>query len=172
MYKTVSYAVLFLVMVVLQLFLMDNLSISIYINPLVYIAFVVLLPLDTKPIVMLLSALALGVTVDALMGAAGLNTIATLFVAFFRGTLAGFILGRDDDRETGIPSPERMGMRKFLQFMVTIVVVHHAIFFLFESLSTAYLFHTLLRTVLSSALSVGAVWLIVRLFTAKIPVRI
>ncbi len=35
--------------VLLQVFLFDNLSISIYLNPLVYVAFVALLPLDTPP---------------------------------------------------------------------------------------------------------------------------
>ncbi len=171
MFKTISYSILFVVLVLLQVFLFDNLAISIYLNPLVYIAFVVLMPLDTKPVVMLLTALLLGVTMDWTMGAAGVNTIATLFVAFFRAMLVTLVCGHDDDR-TGCPSPERMGMRQFAEYLVILVVVHHSIFFILEALSTVHLLHTVLRIVLSSVLSAGATWLIMRIFTAKIPVRV
>ena len=44
MYRTVPYIVLFLILALLQIFLFDNLSISIYLCPLVYIGFIVLLP--------------------------------------------------------------------------------------------------------------------------------
>ena len=43
MYRTVPYIVLFLILALLQIFLFDNLSISIYLCPLVYIGFIVLL---------------------------------------------------------------------------------------------------------------------------------
>ena len=49
MYRTLPYLALFAATVLLQVFLFDNLSISVYLNPLVYIAFIVLLPLDTLP---------------------------------------------------------------------------------------------------------------------------
>ena len=74
MYRTLPYLALFAATVLLQVFLFDNLSISVYLNPLVYIAFIVLLPLDTPPVVLLGAGLALGVTMDGAMGAAGINT--------------------------------------------------------------------------------------------------
>ena len=40
MHRTLPYLALFAVVVLLQVFLFDNLSISIYLNPLVYVAFV------------------------------------------------------------------------------------------------------------------------------------
>ena len=43
MYRTLPYLALFAATVLLQVFLFDNLSISVYLNPLVYIAFIVLL---------------------------------------------------------------------------------------------------------------------------------
>ena len=68
MYRTLPYLALFAATVLLQVFLFDNLSISVYLNPLVYIAFIVLLPLDTPPVVLLGAGLALGVTMDGAMG--------------------------------------------------------------------------------------------------------
>ena len=91
MYRTLPYLGLFAAAALLQVFLFDNLTISIYLNPLVYIVFIALLPLDTPPAAALGAGLALGVTMDFAMGAAGINTIATLLIAFLRPTLAGMI---------------------------------------------------------------------------------
>ena len=163
MYRTLPYLGLFAAAALLQVFLFDNLTISIYLNPLVYIVFIALLPLDTPPAAVLGAGLALGVTMDFAMGAAGINTIATL---------AGMICGRDNVREGGIPSSARLGERKFITYLVALTLVHHAVFFSLEALSWTHALHTLLRIVVSTAVSAGFIWIIARIFTAKIPVRI
>ena len=168
MYRTLPYLGLFAAVALLQVFLFDNLTISIYLNPLVYIVFIALLPLDTPPAAVLGAGLALGVTMDFAMGAAGINTIATLLIAFLRPTLAGMICGRDNVREGGIPSSARLGERK----LMALTLVHHAVFFSLEALSWTHALHTLLRIVVSTAVSAGFIWIIARIFTAKIPVRI
>ena len=153
MHRTLPYLGLFAAAVLLQVFLFDNLSISIYLNPLVYIVFIALLPLDTLPVVVLGAGLALGVTMDCVMGAAGINTIATLLIAFLRPTLIGMLYGRENAREGGVPSSARFGERIFVGYLVALL-------------------HTLLRIVVSSAVSVGFIWIIARIFTAKLPMRV
>ena len=172
MYRTLPYLGLFAATVLLQVFLFDNLSISIYLNPLVYIAFIALLPLNTPPIALLGSGLALGVTMDYAMGAAGINTIATLLIAVLRPAIVGMLFGRDNAKEGGIPSPSRMGKRTFVGYLVVLTLIHHAVFFSLEALSWSHLPHTLLRIVASSAVSVIFIWIIARIFTSKIPARI
>lgn len=172
MHRTLPYLGLFAAAVLLQVFLFDNLTISIYLNPLIYIVFIALLPLDTTPVAVLGAGLALGVTMDFAMGAAGINTIATLLIAFLRPTLAGMICGRDNVREGGIPSPARLGQRKFITYLVVLTLVHHTVFFALETLSLAHILHLLLRIVISTVVSVAFIWIIARIFTAKIPVRI
>ena len=88
MYRTLQYALLFLVAALLQIFLFNNLSLSVYLNPLVYVVFIALLPMETTPIRMLLAGLAMGLAMDWTMGAAGVNTIATVFVAFVLSTFS------------------------------------------------------------------------------------
>ena len=78
MYRTVPYIVLFVILALLQIFLFDNLSISIYLCPLVYIGFIILLPIDAPPVAVLFLALSMSVAMDWAMGAAGINTVATL----------------------------------------------------------------------------------------------
>ena len=166
MHRTLPYISLFVVTVLLQVFLFDNLSISIYLNPLVYVAFVALLPLDTPPVVLLASGLAMGVTMDFAMGAAGVNTIATLLVALRT------LYTRDDLREGGVPCAGRLGRRVFLNYLIVLVLLHHAVFFSLEALSWMHVVRTLVRIVVSGAVSVAFIWIIARIFTAKLPVRV
>lgn len=172
MHRTLPYLGLFAAAVLLQVFLFDNLTISIYLNPLIYIVFLLLLPLDTLPVAVLGAGLALGVTMDLAMGAAGINTIATLLIAFLRPTLAGMLFGRDNAREGGVPSSARLGERTFIYYLVVMTLIHHTVFFALESLSWTHALHTLGRIVVSTAVSVFFIWIIARIFTAKIPVRI
>ena len=172
MYRTLPYLALFAATVLLQVFLFDNLSISVYLNPLVYIAFIVLLPLDTPPVVLLGAGLALGVTMDGAMGAAGINTIATLLVAFLRPALLSLFCDRENLREGGVPSPERLGRRVFTDYLLLLTLLHHAVFIVLETLSWSHALHTLARIAVSSAVTALFVWIIARIFTVKFPVRV
>ena len=166
------YLGLFVSAVLLQIFLFDNLSISVYLNPLIYIVFIAMIPLDARPVTLLGAGLLLGVTMDFAMGAAGINTIATLPIAFFRTYLAGMACGRENVREGGIPSPERLGHRKFVEYLLLLTILHHTVFFLLEALSWGHLFHTVLRIAVSTVVSTAFIWIIARIFTAKLPGRI
>ena len=89
-----------------------------------------------------------------------------------RRPLLQSVCGKDGIREGGIPSSIRLGQGGFLRYLVAMVVVHHFLFFMLESLSWAQLFHTLVRLVVSSAVTVGFIWLLARLFTTKLTVRL
>lgn len=172
MYRIVPYILLFVATMLLQIFLFDNLVISIYFNPLVYIAFILLLPLELSHISLLGLGLMTGLAMDSVMGSSGLNTLATLPVAFLRPWLVGLFCNREDAREGGVPSQSRFGTHKFVKYLIFGVVLHHGLFFALESLSWAYAWHTLLRVMLSSAASVFFIWLIARIFTAKFSTRV
>ena len=115
--------------------------------------FIVLLPIDAPPVAVLFLALSMSVAMDWAMGAAGINTIATLPVAMLRRPLLQSVCGKEGIREGGIPSSIRLGQGGFLRYLAAMVVVHHFLFFMLESLSWAQLFHTLVRLVVSSAFS-------------------
>ena len=107
MYRTIQYVLLFLVAAALQIFLFNNLSLSAYLNPLVYVVFIALLPMECSPLAMLLNGVAMGVAMDWTMGAAGVNTIATVFIAFIRIHLLNFVCGKENVHDVGVPSSRR-----------------------------------------------------------------
>ena len=167
MYRILEYAGLYVVMVLLQIFLFSRIGVSVYIHPLAYIAFILLLPMDLLPLWGLLLALMLGVTMDFFMATAGVNTIATLFVAFCRPTVLNLLVGKDEVHDGGIPNVNRLGLKVFMRYALVIVVLHGLTFFLFESLSLRFFYVTLLRIVLSAAVTLILVYLCQRLFSVN-----
>lgn len=172
MHKNLLYFFSFIVLWSLQTFLFNNLTLSIYFNPLIYMVFVALLPLETPRGVLLLAGLASGVAADWSMGAAGVNTIATVLVAFLRPMLLNFQLGKENLRDGGVPSPERLGAWGFLRYLLVFVLIHHFVFFALESLSWTHFLHTLLRLAVSSAATIACAWFMAHLITSKFSTRV
>ena len=168
MHRTAPYTLLFIILALLQIFLFNNLAISSFFCPLVYLVFLILLPLETPGIAMLALGLLTGMVMDCTMGTAGINTFAMLFVAFFRRNLISLFSSREDLRDEGIPSPERMGQQLFWLYAVAMVVLHHALFFAMESLSWVHAARTLLRIILSGCGTLFFVWLSERLFVQNL----
>ena len=167
MYRTLEYTILFVVMALLQVFLFSRIGVSVYSHPLAYVAFIILLPMEIAPLLLLTLGLLMGVTMDVFMGTAGINTIATLFVAFCRPTLLNLLAGKDEVKDGGIPNVNRLGIKKFIKYASFMVLLHSTVLFIFETLSLHFFYLTLLRILLSSAVTLLLVYFCQRLFSVN-----
>ena len=165
----ISYTLLFLIAALFQVFLFDNLSIGAFFSPLVYIAFVALLPIETLPVAMLGCGLLMGVAMDWAMGLEGINTAVSLFTAFSRRAMLRLTCGKERVREGGIPTVWELGNYSFFCYIVLFAAVHHGCFFLLESLSAALLPFVLIRFAVGTAVSVCFLWLTSQLFISRVP---
>jgi hypothetical protein len=164
-----TYGVLFLVaVVVVQLFIFDSMRVSIYFNPLAYIAFVALLPLNMRPIAVLLLGFLTGVFIDFFEGTAGVHTAATLFTAYTRRWIAVVTLGSDTvEEEAAMPSTKLLGRAKFLRYAALVAVVHCLIFFSLEALTWHNYHLVLAKSAVSWVFTIAAIWSLSLLFTVK-----
>lgn len=171
MQKYISYTLAFISLVILQIFLIDNISLGLYFHPLIYVAFVIMLPLDMKHIwVMLLSA-AMGFVIDMLTGMGGLNIIAATAVGFMRPVLLNAAIGHNTSADDTMPALHRMQPKSLLWYIILMIVVHSLIYFFLEAMSLSNLHHTALRMVISDIVAVGLVWYMIKLFTEKIIIK-
>ena len=113
MHHVPAYILLFVILSLVQIFLLNNLVVGTFLCPLIYIAFIILLRLDTMPIVLLGCSLAMGMLMDITMGVAGINTIATLLVGFLRPTLIRLVSPREEFRDDGVPALSAWACRFF-----------------------------------------------------------
>ncbi|MBQ2032956.1 MAG: rod shape-determining protein MreD [Alistipes sp.] len=168
MQRYLSYIGMFIGVVLLQIFLIDNISLGIYFHPLIYVAFIILLPLDMLPVWVVLLSATLGLTMDMMTGMCGLNVIAATATGFARMAIIGFTSGLNTGVDDTIPALYRLPQKNLLTYIILMVLMHSIIYFVMESLSMAHMFHTLLRIVVSDVVAVVIVWYIVKLFVEKI----
>jgi hypothetical protein len=159
---------MFIGVVLLQIFLIDNISLGIYFHPLIYVAFIILPPLDMLPVWVVLLSATLGLTMDMMTGMCGLNVIAATATGFARMAIIGFTSGLNTGVDDTIPALYRLPQKNLLTYIILMVLMHSIIYFVMESLSMAHMFHTLLRIVVSDVVAVVIVWYIVKLFVEKI----
>ena len=164
-----TYLMLFVVAVVVaQLFVFDAVRVSIYFNPLVYIAFVALLPISMRPVAVLLLGFATGVFVDFFEGTGGTHTAATLVTAYLRRWMMVITMGRDTvEEETAMPSTRLPGRAKFLRYIALLAGVHCLVFFSLEALTWDNYHLVLVKTAVSGLFTMLAVWAVALLFTGN-----
>ena len=168
MQKNLTYAGAFLALVLLQIFLVDNISISVYFHPLIYIAFIILLPLDTKPVWMVLNSALIGLMIDVMTGMGGLNVIATTATGFLRPWVVNLVTGHTMGMDESAPALNRLPEKNFRWYIIAMVMLHSAIYFVMESLSWHHMLHTILRLVISDIAAVVFIYYFVKLFIEKI----
>jgi rod shape-determining protein MreD len=144
----------FVILVLLQILVFNNIQISGYLVPYIYILFVLLLPFETPGWLLLLSGFALGLSVDMFTHTLGMHTAATVFMAFMRLHVLQTIAPRDGYETGTFPRIYYYGFEWFLKYTLVLVFAHHFILFYIEVFRFTDFFSTLLRVVLSSLFSV------------------
>jgi rod shape-determining protein MreD len=148
--SVLKYGLIFVILLLLQVLLFNNIQFSGYINPYVYVMFILLLPVEMPSWLLLLVSFATGAIVDVFSGSPGMHSSATVLAGFVRPGVLRVISVRDDYEPGAGPSMHTYGLRWFLIYTSVIVLVHHTALFYLEVFRFGDFFRTLLRVMLSS----------------------
>ena len=140
----------FVVLVLIQVVVLNNVQLSGYINPFLYVLFIVLLPLEVPRWLSLLLAFVLGLAVDIFTDTVGMHIAACLFMAYCRPFVLSILAPRGGYEVGSEPGIRDMGLAWFLSYAATLVFLHHLVLFFVEAFRFAELFTTLLRVLTSS----------------------
>jgi rod shape-determining protein MreD len=147
------YLIYFVVLILLQLLVFNNIEFSGYINPYVYILFILILPFTTPKVVLLILAFMLGIVIDVFLGTPGVHSSATVFMAYSRPFVMRVYSPREGYQSGTNPRLGQFGMEWFVKYTVTLVLIHHFCLFYIDVFSFTHFFNTLLRAFLSSFLT-------------------
>jgi len=148
------YGLIFLVLMLLQVLLFNNIQFSGYINPFVYVMMIMLLPVEISAWLLLLVSFFTGLTVDIFSGSMGMHASATVLAGFVRPFVLRIISPRDGYETGSSLSMAVYGFRWYLIYTLIIILIHHTALFYLEVFRFAGFFRTLLRVLLSSLFSV------------------
>jgi rod shape-determining protein MreD len=154
------FGLIFILLILLQVLVFNNIQFSGYINPYVYIMFILLLPVEVPSWLLLILSFAIGLLMDFFSGSPGMHTSATVLAGFVRPYVLRIISPRDGYEAGSDPSMFTYGFTWFLTYTLFIVIVHHTALFYLEVFRFADFFRTMLRVMLSSVFSITFILLI------------
>jgi rod shape-determining protein MreD len=149
-----KYIIMFVVLVLAQVLLLNNIQFSGLINPYVYILFILLLPFTIPGYLLLGLSFLLGISVDIFNNTPGIHAGATVLLGFLRPGIAQLISSREIIEKGNTPNMTQLGFASFLKYTVLSVLVHHLFLFYAEAFSFGGFFETLLRCIFSSIFSI------------------
>lgn len=145
--RHLGYFVLFMV---IQITIMNNINFWGYINPYIYVMFILLLPFDIKGWALLILAFGTGLLVDMFSDTQGMHAAACVLMAFARPAVINMITSRTDFDPGSIPQISLLGTRWVIIYSLTLILLHHTLLFFLEIFRFSDFFLTIGRILASS----------------------
>jgi rod shape-determining protein MreD len=138
------------VLVLLQVFLLKNISLYNLSVPYLYILFILLLPFEIPNLLLFLLSFLLGLTIDAFYDTPGLHAAACVLLAFVRVLFISITVQKEGFDNEPEPTLGNMGFRWFFTYAAVLILFHHFFLFNLEVFRLYELQYTLLRFLSSS----------------------
>ena len=157
----------FVVLLLVQVFILNNIRINGYINPYLYVMFILLLPFETRGWLLLLSSFILGLLIDIFAHTPGMHAAAAVFMAFCRPTIIRFISGGKGIEPGMKPGILSMGFQWFFAYSAILIFLHHLVYFYIEIFRFSEFLQTFYRMLISTASTLVLVLVVEYLFIKK-----
>ncbi len=117
----------FIFLLFLQAFLLNNINLFGFINPNLYLLFIVVFPLNSNSTLLIVLSFLLGLLLDLLTQGSGGHTIASLTIAFLRPYIVKFSFGVNYEIPQGMIQGSLPSQR--LLYLTLVIFVHHLVLF-------------------------------------------
>lgn len=144
------YIINFIVLVLIQVFILNNIQLGGFVNPYFYVLFILILPFETPNWLLLIIALFLGLTIDLFSNTLGMHSSATVFMAFLRPHVLKIISPRDGYESETLPQLRFYGTSWYLRYAFILVFSHHLFLFYIEVFKLSNFFATFVRVILNT----------------------
>ncbi|MEM6840748.1 MAG: Rod shape-determining protein MreD [Bacteroidota bacterium] len=119
----------------------------------VYLAFLLLLPIELSVITAMLLGFTTGLLVDIFYNTFGIHAAACVFIMYIRKLWIDFLTPRGGYDMGSIPSPRSQGFRWFLSYAFPLLLIHHTLIFFVEIGGFQLLSYTVLKVIASTGFS-------------------
>ncbi len=166
--SSLSNIIFFLVLIFLQTTLFNQIDFLGYLNPYIYIIFLVYFPYDRdNTIIFIFLSFLLGLCIDIFSDSGGVHAAATLTAAYLRPVIMRWSFGVSYDYQTIKISKTTIGQR--INYLSLLILTHHLILFSLEIFSFAHLISIVKKTIFSAVFTLALSLIFISLFSKKKP---
>lgn len=156
-----KYFIQFIVLTLIQVLILDHILFLGYVNPYLYILFILGLPINLNRVYVLLLGFALGLCIDLFSDTGGVHAASTLLIAYLRPFILRLSFGISYDYNT--LKLNKTDFKEQFLYVVIMVFIHHSIMFSLEYFSINYTVEILKNTLLSGIFSSVLIFTTLRL---------
>ena len=158
-------SVRFILLVLLQVLILNHINFLGYINPYVYILFIVLFPVNNNRLILIFLSFILGLSIDLFLDTGGSHAAACVFIAYIRPIILKSSFGMVYEHQTMKFDTVEFGSK--LTYIALLTIIHHVILFSLEIFSLSKIILVLQKTLFSSIFTILLCILITIIFSRK-----
>jgi len=143
----------FLVYVLVQVAIFENIVLFNKAFCFLYIAFLLVLPLELGRITLMLIGFVTGISVDIFYDSLGIHTAASVLIMYLRPHWLNLITPRGGYENLSIPTLKSVGLDWFSTYAFPLVLIHSFALFYIEAGGFHMFFYTFLKVLFSSVLT-------------------
>ena len=152
-----NYSILFVVLILLQVLICNNISIFNIATPFIFIYCIISLPVNTRLNWVLTLSFLTGLIVDIFSDTQGMNSLACTILGVLKMPIFKLYVPRHDEISDTIPSIKNLGIGVFLKFILTMTLLYCTMIVAIEAFTTQNLLISLIRIASSTVLSVAII---------------
>lgn len=156
----------FVVLLILQVLVLNHFNLFGFINPMVYIVWVILFPIQKDQSLVLILSFLLGLAIDFFSDSGGINAAATLFIAYTRVPILNMVLGKSDF-DYVLFNIKSIPTIKAITYISLITFIHHFIIFGLEFYSLSAILSILSNTFITGLFTITIIVLGIHLFSKQ-----
>jgi len=157
----------FVLLVLLQVLVLNNIQLHQLINPFIYILFILLLPIGAARWMVLCASFLLGLTVDVFNDTGGIHAAACVLIAYIRPFILSLISPHGGYDTNDVPGLGQMGITWFTIYSVILVSIWNITYFLLEVFTFDSFFRTFIKILISTLISLVLIFVHQYLFYEK-----
>lgn len=152
----------FIVLIILQFFLFNNLELFGYSSPYIYILFIITYPIEADRTLLIFLGFLLGLIIDILSNSGGVHAGASVLIAFIRPLLLKFSFGISYEHHN--IKLAKSAFKNQIIFLLSIIFIHHFTLFSLENFSINLLVPTFKSSIITTIFTGIIIYSIIVIF--------
>ncbi len=140
----------FVVAVLLQVIIFNNVALFGFVNPFIYLLFIILLPFETPKALSLIFAFVIGISIDLFTNTIGIHAASTVLVTYLRPTILQYFAPRDGYEVNTTPRIAFYGVLWFIKYAGVIVIIHSISFYLIDAFTFVFFGNAILYALVNA----------------------
>lgn len=146
----ISQVVFFFLYALIQVLLLKNLVVFNTAFCFLYVAFILLLPVELNILLLMLLGFVMGFTIDVFYDSLGMHASALVVISYLRNYWLGVITPQGGYDTSTFPTVAANGIQWFLVYALPLVFIHHAVLFFAEAWGFDHFWFTMLKVINST----------------------